>query len=76
MPKDKTTLIKEYFTKVKGANKELAKKEIFKDLLNRLYAGNVETKSIIDKITLGTEKTVVNIPRKDRLILSNKLILN
>jgi hypothetical protein len=43
MPKDKTILIKEYFTKIKGANKELAKKEIFKDLLNRLYIGNPGT---------------------------------
>jgi len=76
MPKDKTILIKEYFTKIKGANKELAKKEAFKDLLNRLHAGNPETESIIDKITLDTEKTIVIIPRKGRLILSNKLILN
>jgi hypothetical protein len=81
MPKDKTILIKEYLIKIRSANKELAKKEIFKDLLNRLYAGNVETKSIIDKITLGAEKTVVNIPRKDRLhkgsadTLYNKIII-
>lgn len=79
--RDKSDLIKEYFSKIKNANKELAKKEIFKDLLNRLYAGNVETKSIIDKITLGAEKTVVNIPRKDRLhkgsadTLYNKIII-
>ena len=70
MPTDKSILIKEYFTKIKGANKELAKKEIFKDLPNRLYAGNAETKSIIDDITLGAEKTIVNIPRKDRPIIS------
>ena len=81
MPTDKSILIKEYFTKIKGANKELAKKEIFKDLLNRLYAGNAETKSIIDDITLGAEKTIVNIPRKDRLhkgsadTLYNKIII-
>jgi len=76
MPTDKSILIKEYLTKIKGANKELAKKEIFKDLLNRLYAGNEETKSIIDDITLGAEKTIVNIPRKDRLNYKYKLIRN
>jgi hypothetical protein len=81
MPKEKSILIKEYFIKVKSANKELTKKEAFKDLLNRLYAGNTETESIIDKITLGAEKTVVNIPRKDRLhkgsadTLYNKIII-
>ncbi|MGZ4048631.1 MAG: hypothetical protein ACXVNN_04660 [Bacteroidia bacterium] len=81
MPKDKSTLIKEYFTKIKSANKELTKKEAFKDLLNRLYADNEETKSVIDDITLGAEKTIVNIPRKDKLhkgsadTLYNKIII-
>ena len=81
MVKDKTILIKGYLQKVKTANKELTKKEAFKDLLNRLYAGNAETESIIDKITLGAEKTIVNIPRKDRLhsgsadTLYNKIII-
>jgi hypothetical protein len=64
MPKDKTILIREYLQKVKVVNKELTKKQAFKDLLNRLYAGNADTESIIDKITLGSEKTIVNIPRK------------
>ncbi|MDE3183963.1 MAG: N-6 DNA methylase [Bacteroidota bacterium] len=79
--KDKSVLIKEYLTKIKSANKELAKKEIFKDLLNRLYAGNSETEKVIDDITLGAEKTIVNIPRKDRLhkgsadTLYNKIII-
>ena len=81
MPKDKTVLIREYLAKIKSANKELAKKEIFKDLLNRLYAGNSETEKVIDDITLGAEKTIVNIPRKDRLhkgsadTLYNKIII-
>jgi len=81
MPKDKSILIKEYFNKIKSAHKELTKKEAFKDLLNRLYAGNPETESIIDDITLGAEKTIVNIPRKDRLhkgsadTLYNKIII-
>ena len=81
MPKDKSILIKEYLIKIKSLNKEATKKEAFKDLLNRLYADNAETKSIIDEITLGAEKTIVNIPRKDRLhkgsadTLYNKIII-
>lgn len=63
----KTDLIKEYLSKVKSANKELTKKEAFKDLLNRLYSGDKEILNLIDKITLGAEKTIVNIPRKDKL---------
>lgn len=70
MPNDKSIHIKEYLENIKRANKELAKREIFKDLLNRLYSGNAETKSIIDDITLGAEKTIVNILRKDTLIIS------
>ena len=64
---DKKELILEYYNKVKNSNKELTKKEAFKDLLNRLYAEDTEIKKIIDKITLGSEKTIVNIPRKDKL---------
>ena len=59
--------IQQYYQKVKSANKELTKKEVFKDLLNRLYFGNTEIQEIIDKITLGAEATVLNIPRKDKL---------
>ena len=62
-----TRLIKEYLKKVKAANKELTKKEAFKDLLNRLYHNSTEITDIIDKISLGAEHTVVNIPRKDKL---------
>jgi hypothetical protein len=36
-------VIGDYFKKIKTANKEAIKKEIFKDLLNRLYSeDNVE----------------------------------
>jgi len=59
--------IQQYYKKVKSANKELTKKEAFKDLLNRLYLGSAEIQQIIDKITLGAESTVLNIPRKDKL---------
>ena len=64
---DKINLIKEYYKKVKSANKELTKKEAFKDLLNRLYVQDKKILDLIDKITLGAEKTVLNIPRKDRI---------
>jgi hypothetical protein len=78
---NKVKLICEYFTKIKAANKELTKKEAFKDLLNRLYSGNKEILQIIDKITLGAETAVLNIPRKDKLhrgsadTLYNKIII-
>ena len=64
---DKIEHIRQYYQKVKSANKELTKKEAFKDLLNRIYIGNAEIQEIIDKITLGAEATVLNIPRKDKL---------
>jgi len=64
---DKIKYIQEYYQKVKSANKELTKKEAFKDLLNRLYFGNDEIQQIINKITLGAEAAVLNIPRKDKL---------
>lgn len=74
-------LIKSYFNIVKNANKELPKKEAFKDLLNRLYSEDEEIKSIIDKITQGSEASVLDIPRNDRLhrgsadTLYNKVII-
>lgn len=57
----------QYFKKIKEANKELTKKEAFKDLLNRLYPDDNEIRQIIDKITLGAETTIVNIPRRNKL---------
>ncbi|MGK9369898.1 N-6 DNA methylase [Melioribacter sp. Ez-97] len=67
MENTKLSLIRDYLTKIKSANKELTKKEAFKDLLNRLYSSDQTILELIDKITLGAEKTVVNIPRKDKL---------
>src|SRR3990170_4957575 len=81
MTKNKKEHIKEYLHKVKSANKELTKKEAFKDLLNRLYSNDKEILDLIDKITLGAEKTIVNIPRKEKLhrgsadTLYNKIII-
>jgi len=81
MTDTKFILIKEYFHKVKQANKEHTKKEAFKDLLNRLYSADKDILKLIDKISLGSEKTVLNIPRKDKLhkgsadTLYNKIII-
>ncbi|MBI2968037.1 MAG: hypothetical protein HYY40_09515 [Bacteroidetes bacterium] len=81
MDQNRNELIEIYRQKIKTANKELAKKELFKDLLNRLYSGEEEIKKIIDKITSGAEKTVLNIPRKDKMhkgsadTLYNKIII-
>ena len=77
----KNNLILEYLTKVKNANKEAPKKEAFKDLLNRLYSSEDELLKLIDKITLGSEKAVLEIPRKDKIhrgsadTLYNKIII-
>ena len=81
MDKEKTEIIKSYLSKVKSANKELTKKEAFKDLLNRLYGNDKEIEKIIDRITLGAEKSILAIPRKDKLhkgsadTLYNKIII-
>ena len=62
----KTELIKDYLQKVKAANKELTKKELFKDLLHRLYPGEKEIQTIIDAISAGSERTILNIPRHNK----------
>src|ERR1044072_3428844 len=78
---DRIKEIKLFHKKVSEANKEATKKEAFKDLLNRIFAHNDETKNVIDAITAGSEKTILNIPRKDRLhrgsadTLYNKVII-
>ncbi len=79
--KDKIELILKYRQKIIAANKELPKKEIFKDLLNRLYGNDKEIEKVIDKISLGSETSVLNIPRKDKMhrgsadSLFNKIII-
>jgi hypothetical protein len=81
MEKNRLDIIEQYRQTVLSANKELPKKEAFKDLLNRLYSGDKEIEQIIDKITLGAETSVLNIPRKDKLhrgsadTLYNKIII-
>ncbi len=77
----KLNLIKNYYNIVKSANKETPKKEALKDLLNRLYGSDKEIQKIIDQITLGAEKSILEIPRKDKLhkgradTLYNKIII-
>jgi len=81
MNETKSALILNYFHRVKSANKELPKKEAFKDLLNRLYHGDKEIERVIDKISLGSETTILDIPRKDKMhkgsadTLYNKIII-
>jgi hypothetical protein len=67
MNKQRKELINAYRDKIKSANKELTKKEFFKDLLHRLYAGEKEIEEIIDAISAGAEYAIINIPRKDKL---------
>lgn len=81
MPKHIADHISDFRQRVKAANKEATKKEVFKDLLNRLYAGDSATRKIIDAISSGAEAAIVNIPRKDKLhrgsadTLYNKIII-
>jgi len=64
--KPRTVVIAEFLKNIKAANKELTKKELFKDLLHRLYHGEKEIEAIIDAISSGSEKTILNIPRHDK----------
>jgi type I restriction-modification system DNA methylase subunit len=81
MSKHRAEHIKDFRQKIQAANKELTKKEAFKDLLNRLYAGDEETRKVIDAISSGAEAAIVNIPRKDKWhrgsadTLYNKIII-
>mgnify|MGYP002780467722 CR=1 FL=1 len=63
----KKELIKQYYQQVNSANKELTKKELFKGLLYKLYAPNADIIPVIDKMSLGAETTILNIPRKEKL---------
>ncbi len=81
MQDNRTQLIIAYLHNVKKANKELTKKELFKDLLNRLYAHNPEIRDIIDAISSGAETPIINIPRNNKMhrgsadTLYNKIII-
>lgn len=58
--------VEQFRRKVQAASKEVTKKEAFKDLLNRLFADDEETRKVIDAISGGAERAVVNIPRKGK----------
>jgi hypothetical protein len=81
MDEKRQQLIIDYIGKIRKAAKELNKKEHFKDLLHRLYPEDPKIQKIIDKISAGSEKAVLNIPRKDRMhrgaadSLFNKVII-
>lgn len=81
MDSKKLAVIIDYLHKVKAANKELTKKELFKDLLHRLYSGEKEIEKLIDAINAGAETAIFNIPRKDKIhcgsadTLYNKVII-
>ncbi len=66
MQKQHTQHIAAYLKKIKTANKELTKKEHFKDLLHKLYHGENEIEKIIDAISAGSETTILNIPRHNK----------
>ncbi|HEY0100300.1 MAG TPA: N-6 DNA methylase [Pyrinomonadaceae bacterium] len=66
MPNKISQHIDNFRQKVEVANKEATKKEAFKDLLNRLYADDEETRKVVDAISGGAERAVVNIPRKGK----------
>ena len=60
----KRQIITEHYNNVKVANTESAKKELFKSLLVRLFPDDNSVQKIIDKMSLGAEKTILNIPYK------------
>jgi len=59
--------IQEYFQHVKQAQAETAKKELFQTLLNRLFPDDAEISNIINNMNLGAERTIFNIPLKERV---------
>jgi hypothetical protein len=65
--KSNTSIIKTYFQAISQANTEAAKKELFQTLLTRLFDHDIEAATIIERLNLGAEKTIFNIPLKNRL---------
>ncbi|MCP5494829.1 MAG: SAM-dependent DNA methyltransferase [Leptospiraceae bacterium] len=65
--KSKLEELQKYFYNIQRANTELAKKELLKNLLVRLFDADKKASKIIDQMSLGSEKTIFKIPLKDRL---------
>ncbi|RKZ38303.1 MAG: hypothetical protein DRQ49_14645 [Gammaproteobacteria bacterium] len=63
----KSNTVQTYFQAISQANTEAAKKELFQTLLTRLFDHDAVATTIIDNLNLGTEKTIFNIPLKNRL---------
>ncbi|TAF72662.1 MAG: restriction endonuclease [Bacteroidetes bacterium] len=64
---DRIEHIEKYRKNINSANKELTKKELFKDLLQKLYSNHADISDLITKMSLGSETTVLNIPRKNKI---------
>ncbi len=64
MTSQKAKHVNDFLRKIQAANKEATKKEAFKDLLNRVFANDEDTRSIVDAISSGAEAAIINIPRK------------
>lgn len=62
----KKRIIAEYHDNLKYANSEAARKELFKDLLVRLFDEDDSVRETIHQMSLGAEKVIVNIPCKSR----------
>ena len=55
--------IVDYLVALKGANSEEAKKLRFQNLLLRLFKDSAQSRSVVDQMAAGGEKTIFNIPR-------------
>jgi len=64
MTSNRTAHILDFLSKITSVNKEFTKKELFKDLLHKLYVVNPETVSIIGSFSLGSETSLFIIPLK------------
>jgi len=59
---EKNNQILRYLKTIKNANNESVKRELLKSLLLRLFDHDGEASQVIDKMSLGPEKIVLNIP--------------
>jgi hypothetical protein len=64
MQNENKQLIKTYYHNVLVANTEMAKKELLKKLLVQLFGQEPEANEILDKMSLGAEKAILEIPHK------------
>jgi hypothetical protein len=67
MSETRKNIISQFYQNISKASKELTKKELFKDVLHRLYPNSTEISDIIDKMSLGSETAIFNIPRLDKM---------